>query len=80
MVFIRLHDPGTVLGSVSVLDFFGYFVFLEHRIDGQNRIKTIFDHFRNTHARYVSEDSACVVKGDPRCSLPDLILSSRFMS
>ena len=24
MVFIRLHDLGTALGSVSVLDFFGY--------------------------------------------------------
>jgi len=37
---------------VSVLDFFGDFVFLEHRRNGQTGIKTIFDHFRNTHARY----------------------------
>jgi len=46
-----LNDLETVLGFVSVLDLFGYFVFLEHRRNGQNRIKTIFDHFRNTHAR-----------------------------
>jgi len=45
-----LHDPGTALGFVSVLDFLG-FCLLEHRRNGQNRIKTIFDHFRNKHAR-----------------------------
>jgi hypothetical protein len=48
-----LHDLGTALGFVSVLDFFGDFVFLEHRRNGQTGIKTIFDHFRNTHARYL---------------------------
>jgi len=48
-----LHDLETALGFVSVLDFFGDFVFLEHRRNGQTGIKTIFDHFRNTHARYV---------------------------
>jgi hypothetical protein len=46
-----LHDLGTALGFVSVLDFSGDFVFLEYRRDGQTGIKTIFDHFRNTHAR-----------------------------
>ena len=46
-----LHDLGTALGFVSALDFFGDFVFLEHRRNGQTGIKTIFDHFRNTHAR-----------------------------
>jgi hypothetical protein len=51
MVFIRLHDLGTALGFVPAIDFSGYFVFLEHRINGQSGIKTIFDHFRNTHAR-----------------------------
>jgi hypothetical protein len=45
-----LHVLGTALNFVSVLDFFGDFVFLEHRRNGQNGIKTIFDHFRNTHA------------------------------
>jgi hypothetical protein len=40
---------------VSILDFFGDFVFLEHRRNGQTGIKTIFDHFRNTHARYTEE-------------------------
>jgi hypothetical protein len=46
-----LHDLGTALGFVSVVDFFGDFVFPENRRNGQNGIKTIFDHFRNTHAR-----------------------------
>jgi len=46
-----LHDLGTALGFVSVLDFSGDFVFLEHRRNGQTGIKTIFYHFRNTHAR-----------------------------
>ena len=39
---------------MSVLDFFGDFVFLEHRRNEQTGIKTIFDHFRNTHACYRS--------------------------
>lgn len=39
------------MGFVSVLDFFGEFVFLEHGRDGQTGIKNILDHFRNTHAR-----------------------------
>jgi len=46
-----LYDLGTALGFVSVLDLFGYFVFLKHGGNWQNGIKTIFDHFRNTHAR-----------------------------
>jgi hypothetical protein len=46
-----LHNLGTALGFASVLDFFGDFVFPENRRNGQNGIKTIFDHFRNTHAR-----------------------------
>jgi len=49
-----LHDLGTALGFVSILDFLGDFVFLEHRRNGQTRIKTIFDHFRNTHARQMT--------------------------
>jgi hypothetical protein len=52
-----LHDLGAALGFVSVLDFFGYFVFLEHRRNGQNGIKTILHHFRNTHARYYGFDT-----------------------
>jgi hypothetical protein len=48
-----LHDLGTALGFVSVLDFSGDFVFLEHRRNGQTGIKNIFDQFRNTHARYI---------------------------
>jgi len=47
-----LHDSETALGFVSVLDFSGDFVFLEHRRNRQTGIKIIFDHFRNTHARY----------------------------
>jgi hypothetical protein len=47
-----LHDLGTALGYASVLDFIGHFVLLEHRRNMQNGIKTIFDRFRNTHARY----------------------------
>jgi|GEM_PF-6706361 len=46
-----LHDLGTALGFVPVLDFSGDFVLLEHRRNGQNGIKTIFNHSRNTHAR-----------------------------
>jgi hypothetical protein len=46
-----LHDPGTALDFASV-DFFLDSVFLEHRRNGQNGTKTIFDQFRNTHARY----------------------------
>jgi hypothetical protein len=59
-----LHDPGRALGFISVLDFSGYFVFLEHRTNGQNRIKTIFDHFRNTHARFLVNIKADV-SGEP---------------
>jgi hypothetical protein len=37
-----LHDPETALGSMSVLDFSGDFVFLEHRRNRQSRIKKHF--------------------------------------
>ena len=46
-----IYDLRAVLEFISVLDFSGDFVFLEHRRNGQTGIKTIFDHFRNTHAR-----------------------------
>ena len=39
-----LHDPGTALGFVSILDFSGDFVFLKPGRNGQTGIKTIFDH------------------------------------
>ena len=58
------------MGFVSILDFLGDFVFLEHRRNEQTGIKTIFDHFRNTHARLISNfleildsDSKCPIQG-----------------
>ena len=53
-----LHDPGTIVGFVSVLDFFGDFVPSRKRDKRETGIRTIFDHFRNTQrANWTSSDS-----------------------
>ena len=38
-LLFALHDLGAALGFVSVLDFFGDFVFLEHRRNGKTELK-----------------------------------------
>jgi hypothetical protein len=49
-----LHDLGTALGFMSVLDFFGDFVLLEHRRNGHNaRV------FRKT-LPFINELEGCV--------------------
>jgi len=46
-----LDHVEAALGFASAIDFFGDFVFLEHRRNGQTGIKNIFDQFRNTQTR-----------------------------
>jgi hypothetical protein len=52
MVFILFLGFGAAFGFVSVLDFLAGTIHLELAEESKNGIKTVFDHFRNRHARY----------------------------